>query len=96
MPNSCGSPVELRSDKNTRWADGDAYETLYDHGLLPNSSTVDCISTSANWKAARSKHSGGVNLLLADGSVRFIRNSIDLNTWQGLGSRAGGEVLGDY
>jgi prepilin-type N-terminal cleavage/methylation domain-containing protein/prepilin-type processing-associated H-X9-DG protein len=96
MPNNCSSPVEYRSDRNTRWADGDAYETLYDHGLPPNSAAVDCISTSANWKGARSKHTGGVNLLLCDGSIRFVTNGIDLNTWQGLGSRAGGEVLGDY
>jgi prepilin-type N-terminal cleavage/methylation domain-containing protein/prepilin-type processing-associated H-X9-DG protein len=45
---------------------------------------------------ARSRHPGGVNVALADGSVRFIRNSIDLATWQALGSIDGGEVLGDY
>ena len=95
MPNNCVSPVEFRSDKNTRWADGDAYETLYDHGLTPNSATVDCISTSANWKAARSKHTGGVNILRADGSVRFVIDSIDPKTWQDAGSRAGGEVAGE-
>ncbi len=96
MPNNCAAPVEFRSDKNTRWADGDAYETLYDHGLTPNSATIDCISTSANWKAARSKHTGGVNVMRADGSVRFVTDSVDPTTWQSLGSRAGGEVLGDY
>ena len=77
MPNNCTSPVEFRSDKNTRWADGDAYETLYDHGLTPNSATVDCISTSANWKAARSKHTGGANVPRADGSVTFAPNGVD-------------------
>jgi prepilin-type N-terminal cleavage/methylation domain-containing protein/prepilin-type processing-associated H-X9-DG protein len=41
-------------------------------------------------------HIGGVNALLCDGSVRFIRNNIDPVTWSGLGTRAGGEVLGDY
>jgi prepilin-type N-terminal cleavage/methylation domain-containing protein/prepilin-type processing-associated H-X9-DG protein len=96
MPNNCTSPVEYRSDRNTRWADGDAYETLYDHGLAPNSATVDCISTSANWKAARSKHTGGANLLRADGSVRFVQNAIDLPIWQGVGSRSGGEVGADF
>jgi len=43
-----------------------------------------------------SSHLGGINVLLCDGSVRFIRNSIDPFTWSGLGTRAGGEVLGDY
>ncbi|HET6572095.1 MAG TPA: DUF1559 domain-containing protein [Fimbriiglobus sp.] len=96
MPGSCSSPIEYRTDRNTRWADGDAYETLYDHGYTPNSANIDCISTSANWKGARSKHSGGVNLLRADGSVRFVSNSVDATTWGSLGSRAGGEVLADY
>jgi prepilin-type N-terminal cleavage/methylation domain-containing protein/prepilin-type processing-associated H-X9-DG protein len=47
-------------------------------------------------KAARSRHSGGVNVLLGDGSVRFIRNSIDVATWRALGTMNGGEVLGNF
>jgi prepilin-type processing-associated H-X9-DG protein len=35
---------------------------------------------------SRSMHSGGVNVCLADGSVRFIHDSIDLFTWQCLGN----------
>jgi prepilin-type processing-associated H-X9-DG protein len=46
--------------------------------------------------AARSRHPGGVQVLLADGSVRFIQQGINLATWQALGTIAGGEVLGDY
>jgi type II secretory pathway pseudopilin PulG len=42
-----------------------------------------------------SMHPGGLNFLIADGSVRFIKNSISIPTWVGLGTRAGGEVLGD-
>jgi prepilin-type processing-associated H-X9-DG protein len=44
--------------------------------------------------SARSKHPGGVNLLLGDGSVRFVSNSVGLATWQSLGTTQGGEVLG--
>ena len=43
---------------------------------------------------ANSFHPGGVNFLYGDGSVRFLRASIDPKTWVGLGTRAGGEVLG--
>ena len=43
--------------------------------------------------SARSYHPGGVNLALADGSVRFISSSIDPDTFKGIGSRAGGEVI---
>jgi prepilin-type processing-associated H-X9-DG protein len=45
---------------------------------------------------ARSFHEGGVNVLLMDGSVRFVTNSIPLGVWRALGTRAGGEVIGDY
>jgi len=40
-----------------------------------------------------SKHSGGVNMLLGDGSVRFFKNSINLFTWWSLATIKGGEVL---
>jgi prepilin-type N-terminal cleavage/methylation domain-containing protein/prepilin-type processing-associated H-X9-DG protein len=48
------------------------------------------------YNAARSRHTGGVNAALCDGSVRFISNNIDLATWQGLGTMNGGEVLGEF
>lgn len=43
---------------------------------------------------SRSYHPGGVNVLLMDGSARFIKSSIAQNVWRGLGTRGGGEVLG--
>jgi prepilin-type N-terminal cleavage/methylation domain-containing protein len=46
--------------------------------------------------AARSYHTGGVHACLGDGAVRFFSDNIDLTLWQNLGSRGGGEVLGDF
>jgi prepilin-type N-terminal cleavage/methylation domain-containing protein len=43
--------------------------------------------------AARSKHIAGVNAALADGSVRFFANEIDLGIWRALGTRAGREPV---
>ena len=43
--------------------------------------------------AARSRHPGGVNAALCDGSVRFVRNSIPAATWIAMGSMAGGEIV---
>jgi prepilin-type processing-associated H-X9-DG protein len=43
---------------------------------------------------SRSYHPGGVNVLLGDGSVRFVKNTIAGATWRALGTVAGSEVLG--
>jgi prepilin-type processing-associated H-X9-DG protein len=48
------------------------------------------------YMAARSRHSGGVNASLCDGSVRFVRDNIDLATWVALSSMAGGDRPGDF
>ena len=42
---------------------------------------------------ANSNHPGGVNILMADGSVRFAKDSINQATWWALGTRANGEVI---
>ena len=43
--------------------------------------------------AFRSHHPGGVNMVFGDGSVRFIKNTINLFTWRALGTTRGGEVV---
>jgi prepilin-type N-terminal cleavage/methylation domain-containing protein/prepilin-type processing-associated H-X9-DG protein len=45
---------------------------------------------------ARSYHTGGVNVLLMDGSVRYVANSVPMATWRALGTRAGNEVVGEF
>ncbi|SIN95038.1 prepilin-type N-terminal cleavage/methylation domain-containing protein/prepilin-type processing-associated H-X9-DG domain-containing protein [Singulisphaera sp. GP187] len=69
--------------------------TNYTHTVPPNYTGADCVDSGfvASHIAARSYHSGGVNTAFADGSVRFIKSSINLATWRALGSRAGGEVI---
>ena len=46
--------------------------------------------------AWRSDHSGGCNFCFGDGTVRFVSESINMNTYRALGSRNGGEAVGDF
>lgn len=48
-----------------------------------------------NQNNARSGHTGGVNVVFGDGSVRFVRSSISLVTWRAMGTSQGGEVFND-
>lgn len=43
--------------------------------------------------AARSRHTGGVNTAMADGSIRFVRNSISATSWAAMGSMSGNEAI---
>ena len=87
------------SKRGEQWINGHYGNTLYNHFYTPNQAGVwDCGNGSHNkgLTAARSNHTGGVNLLLCDGSVRFAPNSISPVVWRGLATRMGGEVLADW
>ena len=67
----------------------------YNHTLPPNTPYWDCgydDFTRAHM-ASRSYHPGGTNVGFADGSVKFIKNTVNINAWNALGTRAGGEVI---
>jgi len=56
-----------------------------------------CIWTGTNmFLSVRSYHPSGVNLGLADGSVRFVADAVDQEVFQALGSRDGAEVPREY
>jgi prepilin-type processing-associated H-X9-DG protein len=59
---------------------------------------IDTLDASSQSVAPRSRHPGGVNALFADGSVRFVKSSVNLSPWRAIGSRNGGEAVsaGDY
>jgi prepilin-type N-terminal cleavage/methylation domain-containing protein/prepilin-type processing-associated H-X9-DG protein len=87
------------------WYVGNYAVSRYNHIMPPNGKSCACSGPGAlnvrmNYKGtattASSRHPGGVQVALADGSVRFVPQTIDINTWWALGSRDGAEVLGNY
>jgi len=85
------------------WAIGMPAQTLFNTVAVPNWRYPTCQTCvgcgwmdSQGFFPARSRHTGGVQICLADGSVRFVSENVDLNVWQNVGSINGGEVTGDY
>ena len=92
---ACGSAGGGNSytDRGAKWILGNYGNTLYNHFYPPNAPQWDCMNQQQQkgLLAARSLHRGGVNLLLADSSVHFVRDEIDLPVWRALATRAGRE-----
>jgi prepilin-type N-terminal cleavage/methylation domain-containing protein/prepilin-type processing-associated H-X9-DG protein len=95
--NLTGYQGTRRYDRNFMWADGAYNAGMYNHLRQPNDRRMDCVQhNTPGLKAARSWHSGGgVNVCLGDGSVRFVRDTISPQTWIAVGTRNGGEVIGN-
>jgi prepilin-type N-terminal cleavage/methylation domain-containing protein/prepilin-type processing-associated H-X9-DG protein len=66
-----------------------AGECQYPYAQNPPCTVADLIW----YHGARSRHPGGVNVCMIDGSVKFMKNSINLNTWSALSTTQGGEVI---
>ena len=65
----------------------------YFHTNPPNSKSCNGGYFPSGWVTASSFHPGGVNVLFLDGSVKFIKNTINYQAWTAIGTMAGGEVV---
>jgi prepilin-type N-terminal cleavage/methylation domain-containing protein/prepilin-type processing-associated H-X9-DG protein len=65
----------------------------YQHISPPNTWSCGWLPSLRATMAASSRHTGGVNVLFGDGSVRFIQNEIGLSIWRAMGSRNGREPI---
>lgn len=100
-----GTPVVWNgyNRRGFMWASGEVRCVSYNHNYPPNSKNFDCVANDptmtyigVGYRAARSRHTDGVNVLLGDGSVRFVRDGVDPLVWRQAATRAGGEVPGDF
>jgi prepilin-type N-terminal cleavage/methylation domain-containing protein/prepilin-type processing-associated H-X9-DG protein len=91
--------VPLTSRQGLSWVMGEMCCTTYNHVAPPNARTCAGLGfqgTMANMPMQvppSSQHPGGVNVLMGDGAVHFVKNSIDIGTWRALGTRRGGEII---
>ena len=68
------------------------HQHRYQHISPPNGRSCGFFTVGKSTMPASSRHTGGVNVALCDGSVRFTPSTVDLVSWRALGTRNGGEV----
>jgi prepilin-type N-terminal cleavage/methylation domain-containing protein/prepilin-type processing-associated H-X9-DG protein len=91
----------LTSKQGYSWVMGEMCCTTYNHVTTPNQTT--CASTGFPGNMSNmamvvppsSGHTGGVNVALGDGSVRFVQDNVSLTTWRAMGTVRGGEVASE-
>jgi prepilin-type processing-associated H-X9-DG protein len=109
-PSQCsGAGLVLQQTRGSKWLYGAPGHSMYNHIRTPNDPQVDCRGgephskdTTQDWAnlshnvTCHSRHVGGVHALFCDGHVQFVSNSVNLATWQALGTRYGAEVVGEF
>jgi prepilin-type N-terminal cleavage/methylation domain-containing protein/prepilin-type processing-associated H-X9-DG protein len=107
VPEYAGGSCTFKPDGHAEWVDGGVHHTGFTTAWTPNkvtgNTTVRDLDINGQREkvggptfaaiTSRSYHPGGVNVLLGDGSVRFVKSSINGATWRALGTVAGTEVV---
>lgn len=98
-----GNGFDWFAESGFSWAPASLNTTLYNNVQVPNPLTADCSAdngsdlgthdSSGGLVTARSNHSGIVNTLLMDGSVRATKNTVRRAVWRSLATRGGGEII---
>lgn len=94
----------VESKGGETWFYSGNHTTQYNHVTTPNDNAAECAGISADLVELRhgdsgsypatSYHPGGVNVLIMDGAVRFVRDGISVPVWRGLATIGGGEAVG--
>ena len=102
------APSGMLGGGHTHWCNGNSFYDGFTTALPPNTMSpagtpaLDSDMSSEDEDdggptyasvTSRSYHPGIVNALFADGSVHFVKNSINFPTWRALGTVGGGEVI---
>lgn len=90
-----GNSTAIRG-RGISWAFNGSINSLTNGYHVPNHRVPDLVIHHTGFFGPRSYHTGGANSGLADGSVHFLSNDIDINNHRALHSCNGGEVVGDF
>jgi prepilin-type N-terminal cleavage/methylation domain-containing protein/prepilin-type processing-associated H-X9-DG protein len=82
--------------RGVSWAGAAALCTLTNGYTTPNHRIPDVVTHFTGFFGSRSYHTGGANLLMGDGTVQFLSNSIDVKTYRNLHSIVDGVEIGEF
>ena len=91
--------LPLTSRQGMSWVMGEMCCTTYNHVAPPNARTCASLGFPGNMAnmamqvPPSSRHPGGVNVLFGDGTVRFVKSTVALDTWRAIGTRNGQEAV---
>jgi prepilin-type processing-associated H-X9-DG protein len=94
-----GQTGTIDNQRGKTWAHGSMAFTMIQTVTTPNSvqwtycSGSNGSGSAATFSESDSYHAGGVNVLLGDGSVRFVKNTINQVVWMALGTKGNGEII---
>jgi len=96
MPGAGGFMAKTRPNATGSNSTDDAFDVVpMCDTTIPPSNPMHCTQDELDgntWAAARSRHPAGVNVVMADGAVGFVSNSINIGVWQALATISGGDV----
>ena len=96
---NASTATPLTSKYGWSWVMGENCCTLYNHVAAPNRNTCGgtgfpgTMTNMAMQVPPSSRHAGGVNVLMCDGAVHFVGDSVDLEIWRAIGTRKGQETI---
>jgi prepilin-type N-terminal cleavage/methylation domain-containing protein/prepilin-type processing-associated H-X9-DG protein len=99
MATNPASATPLTSKYGWSWTMGENCCTLYNHVSAPNTYTCGgtgfpgTMTNMAMQVPPSSYHPGGVNVLMCDGSARFVNDNVTVAAWRAVGTRAGSEAF---
>jgi len=99
-----GTPQDYYTEFGKSWCEPTFSGTWYNHVESPNAKASDCSAehkpASPSYEiahycsvSAKCAHPGSVHSLMMDGSVRFIKNGVNLTVWRAIGTRSGAEAV---
>ena len=92
---ACLTPDQWSGDRGREWSRGSFVMASYNHFFTPNSKYPDCTDSGRNAAVTgpRSFHPGGVNVLMLDGHVQYIKDTVSQPIFRALSTIGGGEII---